>query len=156
MVSPIRMIRPQSGFSLVEVAMAVGVVAFALLAIVGLLAVGMNASRESREETRSVLLSQDMLAKVRESLAPNGIASVGSFQAGTFTNYYDHEGHATNASGYFRAVATIAAIDSQIVADPASTQLLGVHLTITWPQPANTATNQQVIFLAKSTDSGWQ
>src|SRR5690349_11468760 len=42
---------PQSAFTMVEVALSLGILAFALVAIVGVLPSGMKVQRESREET---------------------------------------------------------------------------------------------------------
>jgi len=43
--------RPASGFTLVEIAIAVAVIAFALVAVVGLLPLGMETQRDNRQET---------------------------------------------------------------------------------------------------------
>ena len=43
--------RGQRGFSMIEIAIALGVIAFALVAIIGVLPIGMNVQRDNRAET---------------------------------------------------------------------------------------------------------
>ncbi|MEI6492669.1 MAG: hypothetical protein WCO94_08990 [Verrucomicrobiota bacterium] len=55
-----------AGFSLVEVVMAVGIVAFCLLAIVGLAGVGMKVNRDAVEEMKATMLGSQLLQLRRE------------------------------------------------------------------------------------------
>lgn len=55
----------QAAFSLVEVALATGILAFALVAVFGLLSVGINASRDSGDDTKVAFILQDIAVKVR-------------------------------------------------------------------------------------------
>ncbi len=64
--------KPSGGFSLVEVTLSLGIIAFALVAVMGLLGVGVNASRESVDETVMGLIAQDISNRVREELASVG------------------------------------------------------------------------------------
>ena len=48
--------RGESGFTMVEIALCLGVIAFALVAIIGVLPTGLKVQRENREET---ILNQD-------------------------------------------------------------------------------------------------
>lgn len=57
--------RGRSAFSLVEVTLALGIVAFALVAIFGLLSVGVNAARDSGDDMRIGFIMQDVAARVR-------------------------------------------------------------------------------------------
>ena len=62
---------PRGGFSLVEIALALGVVALALVSILGLIPVALDAAEESRSQARAALISRRIFADLR---------------AGTFTN----------------------------------------------------------------------
>jgi len=55
--------KPAAAFSLVEVVLAVGIVAFVGLALLGLFSVGLNISRESSEELQATHVAQSLLAK---------------------------------------------------------------------------------------------
>ena len=55
----------RTAFSLVEVALAMGIVSFALVAIFGLLSVGVNAARDSNDDTKVGFIMQDVAARVR-------------------------------------------------------------------------------------------
>ena len=57
--------RHRSAFSLAEVALSMGVISFALVAILGLLSVGINVSRDSGDDTRVAFIMQDVAARVR-------------------------------------------------------------------------------------------
>ncbi len=57
--------RGRGAFSLVEVALAVGILSFALVAVLGLLGVGINASRDSSDDTKVAFIMQDVAARVR-------------------------------------------------------------------------------------------
>jgi uncharacterized protein (TIGR02598 family) len=53
-----------TGFSLVEVVLALGVVAFAIIAILGVFPVGLNASHDSQNESRAAQISQDIFSSL--------------------------------------------------------------------------------------------
>jgi uncharacterized protein (TIGR02598 family) len=54
-----------TGFSLVEVVMALGILAFAITALLGAFAVGMNTDRESIEELEATHILQTIIAERR-------------------------------------------------------------------------------------------
>ena len=84
----------QHAFSLVEVAVAIGVIGFALLAIVGLVPVGQNAARDAADDTKTSLIEQDVFERVRASL--HSVAAFSS-PATSFPN------PATSPSYYYTA-----------------------------------------------------
>jgi hypothetical protein len=53
------------GFSLVEVTIAIGIFAFVIVGIIGMLPAGMRMRAESAAETRGVLISEELFAAVR-------------------------------------------------------------------------------------------
>ena len=64
------MMRQQSpAFSLVEVTIAIGIFAFVIVGVMGLLPAGMRMRADSTAETRGVLISEELFAAVRA--APN-------------------------------------------------------------------------------------
>jgi type II secretory pathway pseudopilin PulG len=50
------------GFSLVEVVIALGVIAFAVLAIVGIVPIGMQTGKSAQNDTRAAQIAQDIFA----------------------------------------------------------------------------------------------
>jgi type II secretory pathway pseudopilin PulG len=54
-----------AGFSLVEVTVAIGIFAFVVVGILGLLPTAMKLRAESAQETRAVLIAQEMISSVR-------------------------------------------------------------------------------------------
>jgi len=59
------------GFSLVEVVLALGVIAFALVGIMGLFPVAMRSAQESQRETRATLIAQQIFSDLRASTGTN-------------------------------------------------------------------------------------
>lgn len=58
-------------FSLVEITVAIGVIAIALIAILGLVPVGMKSGREAVDATRTSLIAQDIFSRMRASMTSN-------------------------------------------------------------------------------------
>jgi len=54
-----------SGFSLVEVMLAVGIVAFAVVGVLTAFPVGIEAARDSRDETTAALIADDVFTRMR-------------------------------------------------------------------------------------------
>lgn len=82
----------RSAFSLVEVAMALGVIGFVVLAVVGLLSVGMKSNQVSVEETRAALMLTLLEADLRNTHP--GLA------AGRSALFQLPLPYATNAAGF--------------------------------------------------------
>jgi type II secretory pathway pseudopilin PulG len=54
----------QSAFSLVEVVVALGIVAFAIVAILGLLPIGLTTAHSAQDDTRTPQIAQDILSSI--------------------------------------------------------------------------------------------
>lgn len=65
------------GFSLVEVVVALGVISFALLAIFGVLPIGLNTGHSAQNETRAPQIAQDILSSLasqaRDPTSPDAL-----------------------------------------------------------------------------------
>lgn len=59
-----------AAFSLVEVVLAIGVVAFAIVAIIGLIPAGLSANHSSQGETRATQIAQDIFAALENQARP--------------------------------------------------------------------------------------
>jgi prepilin-type N-terminal cleavage/methylation domain-containing protein len=72
------MIQPQRcrGFTLVEVALALGVVAFCLVAIFGLLPVGINSNRNSIEQAAANNIARAIVSDLRATPVASGTAAI--------------------------------------------------------------------------------
>ena len=62
--------RFSAAFSLVEVVLAIGVIAFAVVAILGLLPVGLSTNHSSQGETRATQIAQDIFAALENQARP--------------------------------------------------------------------------------------
>lgn len=70
-----RRLRLISAFSLVEVVLALGVISFAIVAILGVLPVGLQTGHSAQDETRAAQIAQAILASIA-SQAPNQFDNV--------------------------------------------------------------------------------
>ena len=80
----------QGGFSLIEVTLALGLMAFASLAILGLLSTGQSLAARSADITVTSRLAVEVQAELQEAGATNW---------STNTTYFDAQGRVTNAPG---------------------------------------------------------
>lgn len=80
--------RYRRAFSLVEVAMAIGIVSFVLLAVAGLMGVGLNASKSAQIDTMQAANSRLLLAMV----------ATNDFDTFTSSTLYINQDGSTNSS----------------------------------------------------------
>ena len=86
--------RPHTGFSLVEVVIALGIVSFAVLAIVGMLPMALKSAQESMRETDATLIAQRIFAELKTgsganrtlTISPNGIPHALALSANSTNN----------------------------------------------------------------------
>lgn len=83
-------------FSLVEVVLSIGIVSFAVLAILGILSVGMNSNRDSKDDTILALATQEIEAWVR-SQSFQSLAAVAGEEP--YTNLFMTSGGLLEKSG---------------------------------------------------------
>ncbi len=72
----------EKAFSLIEIVLALGVIAFALVGIMGLFPVAMKSAQESQRETRATLIAQQIFADLRVASGTNRMLVHGA-SAGT-------------------------------------------------------------------------
>lgn len=121
--------RKEGGFSLVEVVLAIGIVVFCLLAIVGLFSVGQTASRRATDQTSLAAAAFQVMSKTRS--LPNPTAT---------TYYFNRQGQATNlASANYVCDVSLGTVPTTEMAD-ISTNLTRVKMQFTWP--ASIASNR--------------
>jgi uncharacterized protein (TIGR02598 family) len=147
--------RRTSGFSLVEVTLALGVMAFALVAILGIVPVGLNSARESVDASHTALIAQDVFDRMRASLVTNDSSSqfyFGPYATGTASFFfYTSEGSRTGellkvqspgdqpafypnvktASDFYRAKVNIGIFDQNLTTSPYDPR------KVTGPSPPN-------------------
>ena len=125
-----------TAFSLIEVTLAIGLTAFVLVALFGLMTVGINSSKASHEDTVIAFAARYVLSDLtQKTYPPSG------------TNYFfDYQGKAGQADAYYRC-------DVVIVPNPVpfrwavkNTNAVGVKMTFTWPAQSRTKNNNAKIF----------
>jgi len=100
----------KSGFSLVEVVLALGVVAVAIIAILGIVPVGLTTSHSAQDETRAAQIAQAIISSVASQartqfsniqlhLDDNSIQTLDLTIVSTATVYADNDGKLSSAAG---------------------------------------------------------
>jgi uncharacterized protein (TIGR02598 family) len=153
-----------SGFTLVEITIAIGVFAFCILAILGLLSVGSTSSRDSKTETVAGLLAERAIANIRNSASRGFLAtSVGFVPLETFT-YYDHDGTpAEEAEAYFRVTTSLRPADAALLSQLGEVEgnLMAAMAEVTYPYRSGAVdgslTEKFTLtgLIARPTDAGW-
>jgi uncharacterized protein (TIGR02598 family) len=106
-----------AAFSLVEVTLALGVIAFALVGILALVPVAQNAGRDAADDTRIAMIEQDVFARVRANINTNAKFSTPPVP---LSYYYTNEGiffcdNANLASALANAVSSNAPLPNYAV-----------------------------------------
>jgi hypothetical protein len=133
--------RTHAAFSLVEVALAMAVTAFGLIAIIGLLPHGVQASRDAADNTMAATILQGTLSQCRSQPFNNILICKQYDAAGNCTDPvtidltkvvptldldYDQEGIITNAPSYFNLIVNFDL-------DPNLPSLARVTAVVSWP-----------------------
>jgi type II secretory pathway pseudopilin PulG len=145
-------LRKTAAFSLVEITLAMGVAAFCLIAVMGMLPAGLKIQQASIQQTTANQILSDAAADLRASVRyPPGQANKLNSQQQTLkgnwatvgtpdTLYYTNEGSQTGgltpstppAAAAFRLTLTY-------IRPPTDTTSLA-HITVTWPAQVDPAT----------------
>lgn len=136
--------RPR-GFALVEIAIAIGIMAFALVGILSLLSVGMKTGRESTDDTVIATMATAVISQLRATNPSS--ATLASLATTNF--YFDGNGGGwTSAAGSFGASNAASHYECRVeftntfTNTTASTNVRMARLTFTYPLAAP-ATNRQ-------------
>jgi uncharacterized protein (TIGR02598 family) len=131
---------PTKGFSLVEITLALGVMAICLLAVLGLLPIASNTNRLAAADTAAASIAAAVLADIRATprTAPSSTQFAVSFGANSIL-FFDAEGQSTttvNNTSIYRADVTFPINPSGAKA------ATFVHVKVSWPaasSPTNAA-----------------
>jgi len=127
------------GFSLIEVTLALGIVAFGVLAIVALLPTGLSLARESSDETVAVNVLSALAADIANSSGRTNLSflyGVSLEEVGVGSRFFDEEGRLLGASSdpsaVYKAVWSMRARDIPRGIPPQ------VSVQVRWPANAET------------------
>jgi type II secretory pathway pseudopilin PulG len=145
-------LRRVHAFSLVEVTLAIGVAAFCLLAVFGLMPIGVQTNRNATSQTAAANIMAAVIADLRATPKTAGTWTGTSSQfcipLGTSTTlYFDNEGQCSTdlagSTGPCPGVAWDPALQTRYRANitfPSTGNLTYADLKLTWPAPADPAT----------------
>jgi len=126
-------------FTLVEVALALAITTFGIVAVLGLLPGGLTAARNAADSTITATIVQDMFSTLRQQSFTNttlwglnySLANAGS----ATSSYFDQAGNQTNASSYYQITVTNLSV---------STSMTMVKATVVWPAQSVAPINTNV------------
>ncbi|XHR30632.1 MAG: Verru_Chthon cassette protein B [Chthoniobacteraceae bacterium] len=97
----------QQGFSLIEVSVAIGIVSFSMLAILGLLPVGLNTVHDSLVQGATAGIAQQIQADLQQ-IAFNSANAFNIQSISSSSYYYSDDGIPANATdAYYKASFTV-------------------------------------------------
>lgn len=144
-------IRPDKAFSLVEVTIALAIVTFAVVSVMGLLPGGLTTMRAATDQTTIAQISREISAEIL--LTP--FADLDSYISTHGTRYFDSEGGRTDdPSAYFRAETSLA--NSEFPGSASSVNLsssvrcVRIKIVSRAFSSASATTNQRVLQIANS------
>jgi uncharacterized protein (TIGR02598 family) len=126
-------------FSLVEVTLAIGVIGFALIAVFGLVPVGLKSGRDSVDATRISMVGADLESRIRASVTRSDFPATASPAARTITLFYDKDGlwfdhvNLGYGRGFYRVDATIGASWASPIPNVDEHYLRPVSISVAWP-----------------------
>lgn len=135
------------GFSLIEVTIALGVAAFALIAILGLLQTGLTSQKATTEQTAATsiatMIYSDLTAAAGTNTTPQLKIDLSSTPPSPQTIYFSEGGKPTGAIGSAAVAASRyrASVDIKPVATNSKAPT-GVRILVTWPAAADPAPAQ--------------
>ena len=122
-----------SGFSLVEVTLAIGIAAFCLIAVFGLIPVGVQTNRNATSQTAATNIIASVIADMRattSSISPQYGITFGSSK----TLYFDGAGQFATSLG------TNSRYRARITFPSSPAGLSYADVKVTWPAPVDPAT----------------
>ena len=141
----------KAGFSLAEVTLALGIAAFCLIAIFGLLPVGLTNNQNSTEQTTAASIVTGVVADMRatpSTTSTSGLYGValpvaGSTVASPQHFYFDANGSNKDASGTAYTSNTGLFRVSVGITPPATglKNATAIRILVTWPASATTVIN---------------
>jgi uncharacterized protein (TIGR02598 family) len=155
--------RAKAGFSLVEVVLAIGVVAFALMALVGTLPMGLQTLQDSRLQSARANISQQIRGMLQQISYEQGGSGSGGFGIGELeqkTFYYTEDGmEAAEGDAYFAARFELeqagvqgAEADQEVTFETSSARR--VIVTLSYPLAAPSSSRKETVFTLFSARQG--
>lgn len=134
----------KDGFSLVEITIAIGIISFALLALLGLLPTGLNTVKASADESIATNILTAVAADVRNIPEDEVVSEIYGIQvwdesAGdSGTKFLDHNGDISWGGGDVPQNDAGYVLQWKITRPPATStnEPVAVHLAVLWPAQA--------------------
>jgi len=124
----VRLLRTEErSFSLVEIVIALGLVSFVLVALIGLMSVGLKAMKDSHHETLVSDMALTALSKLKET-------DYSALPVAT-NYYYTYDGVVTNVtSGYYLCAINLSVPSGAMAVAPGlSDHSKRIHMELIWP-----------------------
>jgi uncharacterized protein (TIGR02598 family) len=140
----------QAGFTLVEVVLAIGIIAFAFIPLLGLLPLGLDVSRQAIDTTVQAQIAQQLTTQAQQT----DFSLLSTFASNSINTpyYFDDQGNKATSSDRRIYEAVISATSNTALPGPVTTQRLAT-VTIYVLSLTSTQTNRSITDLTRNPDS---
>jgi uncharacterized protein (TIGR02598 family) len=146
----LKILTKSPAFSLIEVVLALGVISFAIVGIMGLFPVALRAGLESQRETRATHIARTIFSEIQASSPTNAIIAVGPSSYTNFalsnatplTIFYDGEGSPT-----ISADSKLYTADIRITPNSPTQGIAHLQIDISAPPQAATTNQSKFSFV---------
>lgn len=152
-------------FSLVEVAIALGIVAFAMLTIVGFMQVGLVSLNDSVNDSMTSLILNDVRARLEGTPFPSDADLASGAKTPLPSLFYDRSGQSLETDAAGKVAGASYRVDIVLGAPQAplpDARVAVAVLTIAWPPdpltgeiPQGSHNKQLSLLVTPATDRGW-
>lgn len=130
----------KSGFSLVEVAIALGIASFVLISLLGLMSTGLDAGKQSTEDVMLATLAKTVLSDLKST---NNYHALNNFSTNRYFAYSGTEVSQGSKDAYFGCKITAGAHTNSPF--PALTNASNaVRVTVNFSWPVGVTNNEQI------------
>jgi uncharacterized protein (TIGR02598 family) len=135
-------LRSIAAFSLVEVTLALGIASFCLIAVFGLMPVGVQTNRNATSQTAANNIIAAVVADLRATPTTSNSSSQFGITFGTCKNlYFDSQGQVVASSSCDNVITLPATARYRLnITWSGSTGLRYADLKVSWPAPSDPAT----------------
>jgi uncharacterized protein (TIGR02598 family) len=130
----------QNGFSLIEVVLAIGVAAFCLVVMLGLIPTGLNTNKDSSGETAAANIARNILSDLRSTPKTNTTTPVYQIAFPTTTTPLTNSPLYFDESGATNSARAIASKYRTTIVLTSNSPTISVWIGITWPAAASPST----------------
>lgn len=151
----------QRGFSLVEVVIAIGIIAFAIVAIFGLMSAGLRNGQESASDLALGMMTQSVSANLRMAGYQAVLSNAAYLPSNTNANFYFNldgdmalDGAGAPSTAPLSNSYYLCSVARRTITTLPTTNIVFLRLVFSWPLQAPVANQQKRVILTSLGNNG--